>query len=605
MKGKPGFFSYIRPYGIRFVIALVMMALLALSTGLFGLIIAPLTNDLFHLGSASAAPAADPGALGVRNVLVQVQNSLGGIFNHRNVWPILLALTFFAQSVFTFFSLYFMKTLGLKVVRDIRMKLYRNLTYQSIQFLSGARTGDLVSRISNDIDKVKFAVAETLAVYVRESLTLIVLIVLLFDTDWKMTVMAMIILPISGLMLSLFGRRVKRRGIEAQEAIGGLANYLSETVNGNKIVKAYNMEEYEVARFHKLNQLHYRIESKIAMLFSTASPVMHIIGGVIAGALFIIGRIRVSQGVMSSGDFLSYLAMMFMMYNPIKRLSQAHNEYQQGRAGYERVAAILDVACQSEQNKHQGLDLPLNGKVEFRNVGFCYREGEAVLKDISFQVNPGEVVALVGSSGAGKSTLVNLMLRFYDNDDGEILFDDRPQRDYSLHALRRSIGLVTQEVFLFNDTVRNNIAYGSDIDERQIVRAAEIARAADFIEALPRKYDSLVGERGIFLSGGQRQRISIARAVLKAPPILIFDEATSSLDSESERLIQDAMNELIQGRTTFIIAHRLSTIVNADRILVLQDGRVVENGRHQELLARKGIYHGLYHLQFPDMNIIM
>ena len=214
-------------------------------------------------------------------------------------------------------------------------------------------------------------------------------------------------------------------------------------------------------------------------------------------------------------------------------------------------------------------------------------------------------MALVGSSGAGKSTLVNLMLRFYDNDEGMIRFDDRPQRDYSLHALRRSIGLVTQEVFLFNDTVRNNIAYGSDFDERQIVRAAEIARAAEFIDALPQKYDTLVGERGVFLSGGQRQRISIARAVLKAPPILVFDEATSSLDSESERLIQEAMNELIQGRTTFIIAHRLSTIVNSDRILVLQDGRVVENGRHAELLARKGIYHGLYHLQFPDMGIIM
>jgi subfamily B ATP-binding cassette protein MsbA len=602
VKEPTGFFYYIKPYTVRFLVALLMMVFLALSTGLFGLIIAPLTNDLFNHGGKGPTQLFSSGGGGD---LFGFKTWLSGLFNFNGIWPIVLALTFFAQSIFTFFSLYFMKTLGLKVVRDIRMKLYRNLTYQSIQFLSNARTGDLVSRISNDIDKVKFAVAETLAVYVRESLTLVVLMVLLFITDWKMTVVAMIILPISGVMLSVFGRRVKRRGIEAQEAIGGLSNYLSETVNGNKIVKAYNMEEYEVAKFHKLNQLHYRIESKIAMLFATSSPLMHVIGGVIAGALFIVGQIRVSQGVMSSGEFLSYLAMMFMMYNPIKRLSQAHNEYQHGKAGYQRVESILDVACEVELANRRGLDVPLKGEVSFEQVAFAYRPDEPVLKGISFHVMPGEVVALVGSSGAGKSTLVNLLLRFYDPQSGIIRFDGRPHTDYSIYSLRHGIGLVTQEVFLFNDTVKNNIAYGSDFDDRQIQKAAEIARAAEFIDALPQKYESMVGERGVFLSGGQRQRISIARAVLKGPPILVFDEATSSLDSESEKLIQDAMNDLMKGRTTFIIAHRLSTIVNADRILVMQDGRVVENGKHAELMAMNGLYHSLYHLQFPDMGIIM
>jgi subfamily B ATP-binding cassette protein MsbA len=341
------------------------------------------------------------------------------------------------------------------------------------------------------------------------------------------------------------------------------------------------------------------------MLFATSSPLMHVIGGVIAGALFIVGQIRVSQGVMSSGEFLSYLAMMFMMYNPIKRLSQAHNEYQHGKAGYQRVESILDVACEVELANRRGLDVPLKGEVSFEQVAFAYRPDEPVLKGISFHVMPGEVVALVGSSGAGKSTLVNLLLRFYDPQSGIIRFDGRPHTDYSIYSLRHGIGLVTQEVFLFNDTVKNNIAYGSDFDDRQIQKAAEIARAAEFIDALPQKYESMVGERGVFLSGGQRQRISIARAVLKGPPILVFDEATSSLDSESEKLIQDAMNDLMKGRTTFIIAHRLSTIVNADRILVMQDGRVVENGKHAELMAMNGLYHSLYHLQFPDMGIIM
>jgi subfamily B ATP-binding cassette protein MsbA len=499
-----------------------------------------------------------------------------------------------------------MKTLGLKVVRNIRDRLYRNLVNQSIDFLSKAKTGDLVSRISNDIEKIKFAVSETLAVYVREAFTLVALLLVVFYQDWKMSLYSFVIVPVAAGLMFAFGKKVKKRGLQSQEAIAELSNFLTETVTGNKIVKAYNMEEFEIEKFAKLNQNHYKINSKIALLYSLAAPIMHIIGGLVAAIIITLGTQRIASGSMSPGQFFSFLTALFLMYNPLKRLSQANNDYQQGIAGFERIRYIINNT-NPIKDKADAVEIKdIIGRIEFERVSFSYSSNIPVIKEVNFAVNPDEMIALVGASGSGKTTLMNLLTRFYEVEAGRILIDNRDIRDFTIKSLRDAIGLVTQDVFLFNDTVRNNIAYArKNYSLEEIKQSAEIARAADFIDQLPRGYDTVVGERGVFLSNGQRQRISIARAILKKPEVLIFDEATSSLDSESERLIQEAMVDVMKGRTTFVIAHRLSTIIEADKILVISKGEIKESGSHSRLLKKRGLYYSLYNLQFPEMDIIM
>jgi subfamily B ATP-binding cassette protein MsbA len=600
MANERSLLFYVKAHSRRFVLALFFMAMVAAFTALFAVIIQPVMDELF---------VQSGGNLGGRGGMIR--SFILDFFNITEdrlviILPQLLFFSFLGQAVFTFLSLYLMKTLGLSVVRTIRDHLYRNLIYQSIDFLSRARTGDLVSRITNDIEKIKFAVSETLSVYVRESLTLVALLVVIFFQDVYMSMISLIIVPVAGGLLTAFGKKVKKRGIQSQETIGNLSTFLTETVTGNKIVKAYNMEEYEVEKFSKLNRAHYRIDSKIALVYSLSAPIMHTIGGLVAAVIFTVGGHRVASGGMSPGQFTSFLTALFLMYNPIKRLSQANNDYQQGKAGFERVLQVI-------QSKNPMLDRPgarskgrVEGQIQFKNVYFSYQKDIPVIKNISFDVSPGELVALVGASGSGKTTLMNLLMRFYEQNSGEIVIDGTDSRDFTLKSLRENIGLVTQDVFLFNDTIRSNITYGcKDFDNGDIQSAADVARASEFIEKLPNKYDTMVGERGVFLSNGQRQRISIARAVLKKPPILIFDEATSSLDSESERLIQEAMVDVMKGRTTFVIAHRLSTIIEANKILVIEKGDIKESGNHAELLKKRGLYYSLYNLQFPEMDIIM
>jgi subfamily B ATP-binding cassette protein MsbA len=592
--------SHFRPFLKRFILALFFMAMVAVFTAFFAIIIQPVIDELFIQGGGKLAEKSQF----IRNLIMSTLNI--GEKKLVLVLPQLLFVAFLGQAIFSFLSLYSMKTLGLKVVRNIRDRLYRNLIHQSIDFLSKARTGDLVSRISNDIEKVKLAVAETLAVYIRETLTLAGLLVVIFYQDWEMATLSLVLIPVAAVPLVYFGRKVKKRGIQSQETIGDLGNFMSESAMGNKIVKAYNMEEFEINKFRQLNQKHFRINAKIAMAYSLAAPIMDIIGGLVAAGLFTVGMHRISQGTLSPGQFTSFLTALFLMYSPIKRLSLAHNDYQQGKAGYERVQQIIRTE-NPIRDRSSAIEIKnMRGEVEFKEVHFAYQPEVPVLKNISFLARPNEMVALVGASGSGKTTIMNILLRFYDPESGEIFIDGRDIRSITLKSLREHIGLVTQDVFLFNDTIMNNIAYGRRrYSAADIAQAATVARAADFIAELPLKYETTVGERGIFLSNGQRQRISIARAVLKHPRILIFDEATSSLDSESEKLIQEAMADVMKDRTTFVIAHRLSTIIEADNILVIEKGEIKESGSHRELLKKRGLYYSLYNLQFPEMNIIM
>jgi subfamily B ATP-binding cassette protein MsbA len=592
--------THVRPFAARFVFAMIFMAVLALFMVMLPLVIEPLINEL----SVQSGGLVSEDGQTIRDFIIQTF----GLHEEKLApfLPFLLLGVFLGQSIFSFLSLYFMKTLGLKVIRDIRDKLYRNLVYQSVDFLSKAKTGDLTSRISNDIEKIRFAVSETLQVYIREALTLVGLIVYIFLRDWKMSIISLVILPIAAVPLVAFGKRVKKRGIQSQETVAELSHFLAETVAGNKIVKSYNMEEFEIDKFENMNRKHYRINSKIAMVYSLASPVMTFIGGLVACAVFAVGTHRMAAGTMDPGKFAAFFMAILMMYNPIKKLSQAHNDYQQGKAGFYRVAQIID-AVNPIKDSPSALRLEkVNGEVTFKNVSFSYRKDSPVIKNVSFTAEPSQMIALVGASGSGKSTLMNLLLRFYEPGAGEIQIDGHNILEVTQKSLRDAISLVTQDVFIFNDTIENNIAYGSKsytLDD--VKQAAEIARAADFIDKLPQKYQTVTGERGAFLSTGQRQRISIARAILKKPAILIFDEATSSLDSESEKLIQEAMIDIMKGRTTFVIAHRLSTIVEADKILVIENGEIKETGDHKELLAQNGLYSSLYNLQFPEMNIIM
>ena len=600
MRDENSLYIHFKPFIKRFVLALFFMLLVAVFTAIFAIIIQPIIDELFLQGGGHLPQKGKLIRFFLMRLLGIRENQLVLIL------PQILFLTFFGQAIFSFLSLYYMKTLGLKIIRNIRDMLYRNLIHQSIDFLSKSKTGDLVSRISNDIEKIKLAVSETLAVYIREPLTLAGLLLVVFYQDWKMASFSLILIPIAAVPLVYFGRKVKRRGIQSQETIGELSNFLTESVTGNKIVKAYNMEEFEIDKFRQLNQRNYRINAKIALSYSLSAPVMDIIGGFVAASLFTVGMHRIASGTLSPGQFTSFLTALFLMYSPLKRLSQAHNDYQQGKAGYERVREIINTENPIHDRADSSEVKNIRGEVKFENISFSYRKEVPIIKDISFTAHPTERIALVGASGAGKTTLMNLLLRFYEPDSGRILIDGKDIRTYTLKSLRDHIALVTQDIFLFNDTILNNIVYGrpkySPDDIRQ---AARIARAADFIETLPQSYATIVGERGLLLSTGQRQRISIARAIVKKPSILIFDEATSSLDSESETLIQDAMTEVMKNRTTFVIAHRLSTIIESDRILVIEKGEIKESGNHAELLKKRGLYYSLYNLQFPEMNIIV
>lgn len=576
------------------------MAMVALFTVMLPVVIEPLINEL----SVQSGGQVTAEGKAIRDFIML---TLG--LDEKNLapfLPVLLLSVFMGQSFFSFLSLYLMKTLGLKVVRNIRDKLYNNLIYQSVGFLARARTGDLTSRITNDIEKIKFAVSETLAVYVRESLTLLSLLVYVFIRDYKMALVSMIVLPVAAVPLIYFGKMVKKRGIQSQQTIGELSNFLAETVAGNKIVKAYNMEEYEIKKFNQLNQKHFKINSKIAMVYSLSAPVMTTIGGFVAFALFSVATHRITAGTMDPGKFAAFFMAILIMYNPIKRLSQANNDYQQGKAGFERVLQIMGTE-NPIKDRPSAIDLHnVEGDVIFKNVFFSYQTDLPVIKNVNLTARSNEMIALVGASGSGKTTLINLLLRFYEPDSGEIFIDGHNTLSVTLRSLRDAISLVTQDIFLFNDTILNNIIYGSkDYSFEDVKRAAGIARAADFIENLPGKYNTVVGERGALLSTGQCQRISIARAILKKPAILIFDEATSSLDSESENLIQEAMRDVMKDRTTFVIAHRLSTIIEADKILVIRNGEIKESGNHKELLVERGLYYSLYNLQFPEMDIIM
>jgi subfamily B ATP-binding cassette protein MsbA len=515
--------------------------------------------------------------------------------------PWILVIVIFGKGLFTFLSSFFMRSVGLKIVRKMRNDLYDHLIYQSSEYFDRSSTGRLMSRLTSDVDKIQEALSGSAKDFIQEIFILFALLIGVFLIDWHLALASIVITPLAVVPLAIFSQQLKKISKLNQARMAEIFNLLHETITGNKIVKAFTMERFELKKFYTATKHYLKTSIKLAWIGSLSSPFMEFLGGVVGAFILFIGTDRIAKGHISPGDFGAFVMAIFMMYTPIKRLSRSNNVIQQGVACYERVQEIFKAKPIVVDNP-RAYPLPLvTGRVTFKDVTFSYDEAGPVLRNVNFEVNPKEMVALVGLSGSGKTTIINLLSRFYDPSSGKILIDGIDIKEVTVSSLRSQIGLVTQELILFNDSVRNNIAYGlEEIGEESIIEAAKTAQAHDFIMNLSQDYDTLIGEKGGLLSSGQKQRLSIARALLKNPPLLILDEATSALDTESERLIQIAMDNVMRDRTTFVIAHRLSTIRNAHKIFVIDRGQIAEIGSHEELIKQDGIYKKLYDLQFPE-----
>jgi len=579
----------------RLSLAFLFSSFVAFFTYVFVNLVQPIIDKMF-LQRAASTSGGKEGLIGF--VFKKVRAA-----EEQFIWliPLLLVIVIFGKGLFTFLSSFLMRSIGYKVGKKLRDDLFGHIIYQSSDFFDYKSTGDLMSRLTNDVDRIQVAVAGSMGDLIQEIFILLALLVYIFITDWRLALISFVIVPVAVIPLALFSRQLKKKGLLSQEKMAQIYNLLHETITGNKIVKAFTMEKFEIKKFFQATLSYFKVSLKLAMTGSLTSPFMEFMGGVVAAFVLALGATKIVQGHISPGDFVSFVVAIFYSYTPIKRLSRANNSIQQGVACYERIQEILNSKSQIVEHPKAYPLPPVKGSVKFENVSFGYNEMMLVLQEVSFEVMPTETVALVGLSGAGKTTIINLLFRFYDSTSGKITIDGIDIREVSLPSLRSQIGLVTQELILFNDTVRNNIAYGlEEISLDRIKEAAKAAKAHDFIMKLPKEYDSIIGEKGTLLSSGQKQRLAIARALLKNPPILILDEATSSLDSESERLIQIAVDNLMKNRTTFVIAHRLSTVRRVDKIFVLDKGRITEIGTHKELCRKDGIYKKLHDLQFLE-----
>ena len=592
--------SFLRPYALRFLAAIVLMAVVGACEALMALLIRPVFDRLFSPDSAPILLFKWP----FTGHAVYLQEFLP----HRihNVWTVIaiaiIAVTL-AKGLAEYFATYFINYVGHSVVRDLRNLLYSRIIQQSMAFFTSNPTGKLMSAVTSDIEKVQSAVSQASADSLREICTLLGLLAVIFYLDWRLALVSLVLVPLIILPSSRIGRYIRISSRHSQDKMAEINNVLQETFSGIRVVKAFGMELFEVAKFKAATRRLLKINLRWVRANALTSPLMELLGAVTIAGLLLYARNQILNHSQTTGGFLAFLYALIKLYEPIKRLTGVNNAFQQAVGASEEVFRYVDVRSEIQEKRDAAVLPPFHREIAFEDVEFDYQRGLPLLRGVNLRIPKGEVVAIVGPSGAGKTTLASLIPRFFDVTGGRILIDGYDLRDVKTISLRAQIGIVTQETILFNDTVFNNLCYGTKpLEAEDVEQAARIALAHEFILEMPLGYQTIIAERGQRLSGGQRQRIAIARALLKNPPILILDEATSELDTESEMLVQKALSNLMEGRTVVVIAHRLSTVRRADRIVVLDRGTISEIGTHEDLVTGGGIYQRLHDMQFAGVQ---
>jgi subfamily B ATP-binding cassette protein MsbA len=595
---------YGTPFWWQFLSSVLLMAGVGLLEAFRVLLIGPIFDQVLNPSSPSRMMQLLPGS----GHVIYLQQFVPA--HYQNPWTVVafaLVAATILKGILDYAGTYLVNYAGFGMITDLRNDLYNSILRRSATFYQKHTTGSLVSTIVNDIERVQFAMSNVLAEFLQQLFTLIFTALVVVLLGGKLAWVLLLFVPVIVYSAGKIGRRVRHTTRRGQDQLADIQNILHESITGNRIVKAFSMESWEIARFRKAAQRLFRANLRSVAAAAISSPLMDIFGAIAIALLLLLGRDRINHHVFTAGTFLAFIVAVFKLYDPVRKFALFNNNFQQALGASSEIFTFMDTE-DDVREKPGAKPLPaFDSSIRFEEVCFSYdsngEEAREILHDINLEVRSGEVLAVVGSSGAGKSTLVHLIPRFFDVTSGRLLIDGRDVRDTTLASLRSQIGVVTQETVLFNDTLRNNIAYGQpQVPQKAVEAAASAALAHDFITELPAGYDTMIGERGVRLSGGERQRIAIARALLKNAPILILDEATSALDSESESLVQTALQNLMTGRTVFVIAHRLSTVRRADRIVVLENGTIADVGAHEQLMQKLGTYRRLYDLQFVELE---